>query len=106
MPGGHYGRTLLRTADMRIVLVILEAGTRLPEHRIDGTSTIQTLDGRVTVSLLGSSFDVVSGRLLAVERGVPHQVVAPEDSAVLLTIAWNGRVSNVEEEPSIFDTQA
>jgi hypothetical protein len=46
MPGGHYGRTLLRTDDMRIVLMILEHGTRLTEHQVNGTSTIQALDGQ------------------------------------------------------------
>ena len=99
MPGGHYGRTLLRSPDMRMVVMILEQGTRLPEHHIDGTSMIQTLDGRVTVSLLGSSFDLVSGQVLAIERGVAHAVVATEHSAILLTIAWDGqrRLGNVEE---------
>lgn len=91
MPGGHYGRTLLRTADMRIVLMVLEQGTRLTEHHVDGTSTIHTLDGRVTVSLLGSSFDLASGQVLAIERGVRHALVAIDDSAILLTIAWDGQ---------------
>ena len=91
MPGGHYGRTLLRADDTRIVLMILEQGTRLTEHQVDGTSTIQALDGRVTVSLLGSSFDLASGQVLVIERGVKHALIAVEDSAILLTIAWNGQ---------------
>ena len=99
MPGGHYGRTLLRTADMRIVLMILEQGTRLPEHQVDGTSTIQVLDGRVTVSLLGSSFDLAPGQMLAIERGVRHALAASVDSAIVMTIAWDGqrRLRNAEE---------
>jgi len=88
--GGHLGKTLLRNADMRVVLMILERGARIPDHRAEGSLTIQTLDGRVIVTLLESSFDLASGQLLAIEHDVSHALVAIEDSAVLLTIAWRG----------------
>ena len=90
MPGGHYGRTLLRTEDMRIVLMVVERGTQLGEHHVDGTSTIQALDGRVSVSVLGSSVELAAGQVLAIEQDVAHEVVAVDDSAILLTIAWKG----------------
>ena len=88
---GHSGKTLLREADLRIVLVILDRGAKLPDHHADGSLTIQTLDGRVVVALLDASFDLAPGQMLAVERGVSHSLVAIEDSAILLTIAWRGR---------------
>jgi quercetin dioxygenase-like cupin family protein len=87
-PGGHLGKTLLRTADLRLVLLLLDHGARIPDHQGDGALTIQVLDGRVVVTLLESSFDLSSGQLLAIERGVSHALVAIEDSAVLLTVAW------------------
>lgn len=90
-PGGHLGKTLLRTADVRLVLMILDHGARIPDHRTDGSLTIHALDGRVIVTLLESSFDMSSGQLLAIEPGISHALVAIEDSAVLLTIAWPGR---------------
>jgi len=34
------------------------------------------------------AFDLPAGHLLALERTVPHDVEALEDSAFLLTIAW------------------
>ena len=89
-PGGHVGKTLLRSADMRLVLMILERGTGISDHQADGSLTIQALDGRVIVSLLESSFDLASGQLLTIERGIPHALIAIEDSAILLTIAWSG----------------
>ena len=100
MAGGHYGRTLLRTADMRIVLMILERGTRLTEHDVDGASTIQILDGRVTVSLLGTSIDLASGQVLAIERRVRHSLVAIVDSAILLTIAWAPSTATRSQAPT------
>jgi quercetin dioxygenase-like cupin family protein len=89
-PKGHLGKTLLRGPDMRLVLMILDRGTNIPAHRADGSLTVQTLAGRVIVTLLESSFDLSSGQVLAIERDVSHALVAIEDSAVLLTIAWTG----------------
>jgi hypothetical protein len=42
---------------------------------------------------LGRTFDLPAGSLLALDRGLPHDVEALEDSAFLLTIAWPGRES-------------
>jgi quercetin dioxygenase-like cupin family protein len=88
--GGHLGKTFLRGKDMRVVLMVLDRGARIPEHRANGSLTIQTLDGRVIVSVYESSFDLASGQLLAIEHDAPHALVAIEDSAVLLTISWHG----------------
>jgi quercetin dioxygenase-like cupin family protein len=87
---GRLGKTLLRTPNMRIVLQIFDRGTSLPDHHADGALTIQPIDGRLIVTMLQSSFDIAAGQLLAIERGVHHGVLAIEDTAVLLTLAWHG----------------
>lgn len=81
----------MRTRDQRLVLMILDRGANIPVHHTDAALTIEALDGRVIVSMFESSFDLGPGQLLAIERDVPHGVVAIEDSAVLLTLAWRGR---------------
>jgi quercetin dioxygenase-like cupin family protein len=86
-PGGHLGKTLVHNADLRIVLMLLDRGTRIPRHHAKGSLTIQALDGRVIVAILESSFDLGPGQLLAIDRDVSHALVAIEDSALLLTIA-------------------
>jgi hypothetical protein len=37
------------------------------------------------------TFNLRPGGLLALDRAVPHEVTALEESAILLTIAWHGR---------------
>lgn len=88
-PNGHLGKTLLRATDMRLVLMILDRGVTMPEHLAQGSLTIHTLQGRVVVTLLDASFDLAAGQLLTIEHGVSHAMAAIEDSAVLLTLAWN-----------------
>jgi quercetin dioxygenase-like cupin family protein len=44
----------------------------------------------VIVSLLGSSVDLTSGQVLAIEPGISHALTAVEASAILVTFAWTG----------------
>ena len=91
-PGGrrHLSKSLVRAADVRLVLMVLEAGARIDEHRTEGRMTIQGVDGHVRVRSGESTFDLVPGQLLVLERDIPHALEAVEESSVLLTIAWRG----------------
>jgi quercetin dioxygenase-like cupin family protein len=87
MPGDHIAKTVLHNEDLRIVLMILSRGARIPQHHAKGSLAIHTLDGRVIVTLLESSFDLGPGQMLAIQRDVSHALVAIEDTALVLTIA-------------------
>jgi hypothetical protein len=43
------------------------------------------------VPALQRTFGLLPGSLLAVDKSVPHDLHALEDSALLLVIAWPGR---------------
>jgi quercetin dioxygenase-like cupin family protein len=88
-PGGRAAKTLLHAAELRMVLMVLDRGVTVPAHHANGSLTVQVIDGRVVVNLLGASFDLAAGQLLAIEHGVTHALAAIEDSAILLTIGWN-----------------
>ncbi len=87
IPHGHLAKAILHNRDLRIVLMILLRGTQLPRHHAKGSLALQVLDGRAIVTLLESSFDLRSGQMLAIARGVSHAVLAIEDCALLLTVA-------------------
>jgi len=88
---GQNARTLVKHDDFRVVLLALKAGARIPEHRTEGRISIHTVHGQVQVRAQGRTFDLPTGGLLALDRDLPHDVEALEDSAVLLTIAWPSR---------------
>jgi quercetin dioxygenase-like cupin family protein len=88
---GHNAKTLVKYDDFRVVLTALRAGMRMPEHRTVGRISIQTVRGTIQVRAEGRTFELSEGRLLTLDRGVPHDVEAREDSAFLLTIAWPDR---------------
>lgn len=88
---GQNAKTLIKYDDFRVVLTALRAHARIPDHQTDGRISIQMVRGHVQVRAEGRTFDLPVGRLVALDRGLPHDVEALEDSAILLTIAWPER---------------
>lgn len=87
---GQNGKTLVKYDDLRIVLTALKAKARIPGHRTNARISIQTVAGHIQVRAEGRTFDLPAGTLLALDRRLPHEVEAVEESAFLLTIAWPG----------------
>lgn len=93
---GHNAKTLVKYDGLRIVLIALKAGSRIPEHHTEGQISMQAIVGHIQVRADGRSFELRPGGLLALDQGSPHDVEALEESAFLLTIAWPG-----EEDRSV-----
>lgn len=87
---GRNSITLVKFADFRVVLTVMLAGTRIPGHHADGRLTIHAVAGHVRVHSPEAVTDLPAGRMLALDRAIPHNVEAVEDSAFLLTLAWAG----------------
>ena len=87
---GRNSKTLVKYADFRVVLMALKAGMRIEEHQAEGRISVQTIAGHISMRASGRTFDLPTGRLLALDRATVHDVEALEDSAILLTIALPG----------------
>ena len=85
---GRNSKTIVKYPDFRIVLTAIKANTTIHEHHAAGRISVQTVEGRIRMHAGGKEFDLPAGRLLVLDRAMPHDVVAIEDSAFLLTIAW------------------
>lgn len=87
---GHTAKTLVRNDDSRVVLLALRAGGRMVEHQTEHSIAVQVLDGRVQLRVRDQLVELAPRGIVFLERDVPHDVVALEDSSVLLTINWRG----------------
>jgi quercetin dioxygenase-like cupin family protein len=85
---GRISETLVKYSDFRIVLILMKTGTIMQEHKADARISIQGLSGRVVVQLPEKTVELSSGDLLVLEKCLPHDVRAIEDSAFLLSISW------------------
>ena len=87
---GQNARTLIKYDDLRIVLIALKGGARIPEHKTNGRISVQALSGHVRLNASGRAFNLFPGSVLSLEECAPHDLEALEESALLLTIAWPG----------------
>jgi quercetin dioxygenase-like cupin family protein len=85
---GQAARTLIRSSDLRIVVIALAAGQRISEHHAAVTAAVHTLSGHVRLQLPDRGVDVPAGQLLVLGAGLPHDVYAETDSTFLLTLGW------------------
>ena len=85
---GHTARTILRAADLRIVVLVMKAGSRLAEHRAKETASVHVLSGRVRLGLPNGHLELSAGQLLMLEPNVRHDVEATSESTLLLTLGW------------------
>lgn len=84
---GRNTKTLGKQSDLRIVLVALKAGKKLEEREAAREYRFKRFGGHVTLLLAGQAVYLPAGHLVALDRGIRHDVVAVKESAFLLTIS-------------------
>jgi len=85
---GRNSKTIVHFPDFRIVVTAIQENTTIHEHKTAGRVAVQTLHGHLRMHAGGKEFDLPAGRILAIDQGVPYDLHAVEDSALLLFIAW------------------
>jgi nucleotide-binding universal stress UspA family protein/quercetin dioxygenase-like cupin family protein len=79
-------RTLVRTAAVEVVRLIVRAGQEIPPHQSRGEIIVHCLEGRVAFTTLGKMQTLETGKLLELPAGEPHAFQGIEDASLLLTI--------------------
>lgn len=82
---------LIKTETFEVIRLVLPAGKELPEHRANGSITVQGLEGRVAFQTGETSCELTAGTLVYLLPAQPHALKALEDSSLLLTIVLGGK---------------
>ena len=86
---GHAARTLFKSPELRIVLIVLRRGAELKEHKTNQPVSLQVLEGAIRVALPKRTVEPAVGGLVLIEPTVLHDVIALADSAFLLSMPWS-----------------
>ena len=78
--------TLVKTADLELIRLVLSAGKEITTHKASGEITVQCLEGRVAFTVVDKTQELTAGQLLYLTAGEPHALKGIEDSSVLLTL--------------------
>ena len=84
-------KALLKSDDLRLVLISLATGAKLDRHHADGSVSIHVLRGTLRVRVPQKEHQVRAGELLMLPASLQHDVEAVDDAAFLLTISWPPR---------------
>ena len=82
---GQNARTLIKYDDLRVVLMALKAGAKIPAHKANGRISVQLLSGHIRLNASERAFDLLPGSLLALDHRAPHDLEALEESVGLQT---------------------
>jgi quercetin dioxygenase-like cupin family protein len=84
---GRNAITLTKEPTLRVVLLLLGKGTKMPEHQAAGPLTLHVLSGSVALRTGVSTVEIGAGELIALESATEHELEALDESACLLTLA-------------------
>ena len=79
--------TVFKTTGKNIVLVALHAHAEMLTHTTQGTISVQVLEGTIKFTTAHEYLEIRKGQLLTLHAGIPHSVLATEESVFLLTIS-------------------
>jgi quercetin dioxygenase-like cupin family protein len=84
--GDRNAVTLVKNRSLRVTLVTLRKGARLKEHHVEGPITVYVIEGAINVIVGQDKRALMRSGFLTLERTIPHDLEAMEDSVILLTI--------------------
>jgi len=79
------GITLFKTDNLTTVLICMHTGSRIGENSIDGTVTLQVMEGEVELTANDDVVTLHAGQIVMLHHEVTHSLLATEETVVLLT---------------------
>jgi nucleotide-binding universal stress UspA family protein/quercetin dioxygenase-like cupin family protein len=84
--GSAQTRTLMRSAAVEVVRLIVRAGQEVPLHQNKGEVLVHCLEGQVALATLGKTQVLEAGTLVHLPAHQPHTFQGIENASILLTI--------------------
>ena len=81
--------SLIKTAKLQLIQLVLPAGQGLPEHRVSGEITVQCIEGEVDVTTPSRPCHLRSGEVVVLPGSEPHAIKATRDATLLVTVLLN-----------------
>jgi len=85
---GRSGRTLIKEGPLRLTIMGLSPGGKLPPHSTDNPVSIHVLQGDVTFFALDGEYTLAPGDVLMFGAGVEHAARSRGGATFLLTVAY------------------
>jgi quercetin dioxygenase-like cupin family protein len=87
---------LFETESTKEIRIAFKAGQLMKKHQTSFPITVEMVEGVLDFGVEDKVHHLVKGDLVALDGGVPHDLVAKEDSIVRLTLSKKDTVSRVK----------
>lgn len=84
---GQIPRLLFTSPECRAVILELESGEEMGDHKVRERAVVQVVSGRVSVDAAGETVECDAGTLLTFEPSEQHRIRALLDARLLLILA-------------------
>jgi quercetin dioxygenase-like cupin family protein len=84
--GAVVSKVIYRDAAVNVTMFGFDAGEGLTEHTASRTAFIEVLDGRLELTVQGTTYDAGPGFWLQMPPGATHALVAREPTRMLLVL--------------------
>lgn len=84
--GDQVTTAIMKSAQLELVRLVLPTGKAMREHRVAGEITVQCIEGLIEITAPAGSMRLGPGKLVHLQGGEAHSLLALADSTALLTI--------------------
>lgn len=85
----------METPFSKEIRICMAVGNVMKEHTAPGAITIMVLTGRVTITSMDDTVELIDGEMVCFDANVPHSLEAHEQSVIRLTLSKNDSVKRV-----------
>ena len=90
-------KLILETDFTKEIRILRKKGQEMKEHQTPYPIVVELLSGEIIFGVKEDEYEVKSGGLLTLSGGVPHHLLAREESVIRLTISKLDTSERVEE---------
>jgi quercetin dioxygenase-like cupin family protein len=83
---GSRNSPLVNTVNLSIVPTVLHKNATLCGHEVEGPITLQVLSSSINFGVSGQPRTLEQGKVITLDKGIPHDIQALEDSEFWLTV--------------------
>lgn len=87
---------LFETDNTKEIRIAMKKNTTMKEHKTPFPIVVEVFEGEIDFGVRGNTNPLKKGDLIALEGGVPHDLLAKKDSIVRLTLTKKDEVQRVK----------
>ena len=88
---------LLNTSFTKELRIAMFKGTQMREHQTPYPIVVEIIEGDISFGVNKEVLKLTKGDLIALDGGVPHDLVAFKNTIIRLTITKNDKIERVEK---------